>query len=249
MSDGPGLHDQVDSRQAGPDQGDRVVGSQAIQHPRRPGIRDIPLGKASPLQVIGILGLRVSQREDDPVDRNPLTGPRRQLDRPPSVAGPHFQVDDLVPHEVDHRGRALRGSRQQLLDIIAVDAPRCERAVVCGRVAGSEPVEEVRRLIGQGAHEAGRDIEQVLVAARTIGQPSGQPVRFLEEQDARGPGPGHSRHVDGHHRPAEPAPDDRDVRSRLDRPEWPEAAILRTLVPRPDSPAEVDDDGLGTVPD
>jgi hypothetical protein len=107
--------------------------------------------------------------------------------------------------------RRAGGRRQDVGQILAVQAPRRERVVV-GAGAGqalSQPVHEVVVIVGQPAHAAGGDVEQIRLVRRFVGnaarrarriadqrQPAlgGQPMELRRYQRAAGSGSDH-RHM------------------------------------------------------
>ncbi len=211
---GPRVDDQVDGRKARPDQHDRVVRRQAVQHPVPPRVLSI---RASRLQRLGDLeggsGPGVSEREHGPIGPDAIPVAADEGDAPALLA----DVDDLAPDELDRPRAPAGGVLQQRFEVLSIEPPGGERPGMRVGVPDLEPLQEMRGLVGQRAHHPGRDVQQVMGRRGAVRHPPRKPLAPLDEED---PDRGRSRQagqVDGHQGTAEAGPDDRD--HRRSRPE------------------------------
>ncbi len=75
-----------------------------------------------------------------------------------------------------------------------------------------KPVEEVGRFVRQRAHQSRGHVQQVAVALRTVSESARESGALLDEDDPNRLRGGQTSQMDGDHRPAETAADDRDDR-------------------------------------
>ena len=116
-----------------------------------------------------------------------------------------------------HHADAGAGGAEQLAEVPAVEPALEERLGVDRLATGREPAEEVRRLLGEGAHPAGGDVEEVLRLLGGVGHAAREGAGGVDEGD--GPEVGEACERDGGERAARTSTDDDSaVRHAVDAP-------------------------------
>jgi hypothetical protein len=125
---------------------------------------------------------RVAQRQHDGVNSRPETLCGNHTE----IAGFFLdEIDDFSSYRSQGRARTGNGVAEQFLEIVAVELPRGEGVSLRAWVPTSEPFKEVLGLVGPGAHQSGRHVEQVMGAQGAVGDASSEPLSPLENEDAQ----------------------------------------------------------------
>ena len=180
--------DDVHHREAGADQQHRRLGVEPGKRLRRPGVGAVerPVEKGR-LRSGRRLGREVADRQHGDVGRQPATAfqshgeARLVLAQPDDVAAQQFQSALVL--------RPLHLLGQQVADIGAEPSARHEALRAGqGRVRPRrlllQPFQEVAGPVTEGAHAAGRHVQQVVRVAGGIGLAPAEGAVALDERDA-----------------------------------------------------------------
>ena len=184
----------VDRGETGSDEEDGVLRAECGERTRCPRVIDPP--GASPTEGPRPRRGGRSRGEDDPVER------------PSAVVGQgDLDLGTLRGH-ADGTGREVFDRFEQGAQVLAVPCPGHERVAV-EPAAPTGPRHEVVGRVGQGAHAAGTDVEEVARVVRAVGDPSAQLGSGLDDDDSDGNGciP---HEVDGSQYPGCPSTDHAD---------------------------------------
>ena len=197
------LERDVEHGQAGADEQDRGVAPDHLERAGQPRIADV--GRAGREAAIGqrrVRGRIVPDREHHAVghhapgaDRHDRAGAVRRRRRAGDLG------DDALQRDAG-RGRP-RGPLEQVLEVLAVELARHERGRDA-RVLGHGEAQEVVRIVGQGAHAAGRHVEHVLLGASAVGEAASHAAGLVGQEDAQAAAArAAGQEVSGHRRAAE----------------------------------------------
>jgi hypothetical protein len=171
-------HDDVHRRQAGADESHGATGGQVLQCARLPGVAHGTAG----LRRQRLRARRVPEGEDDRV--GPQSAAVGEFE-PHSIGAGH-DSGNPSPDGGERRAapRLLDLMVEAPLQVLAVEAAGQERTGVRLRAARAGPVDEVARVVGVGAHAGRRDVEEMGVAGRVVGDAATQPRAFFDEHDS-----------------------------------------------------------------
>ena len=119
--------------------------------------------------------------------------------------------DDVAGYHPKATVGALDRLGEQVLQVPAVDCAGNEIGAAIAAVAARQPLHEMVRLVGQGRHVAGTDIEKMMQAVGRVGDAQSQMRATLDEGDAQ---PAPADELGGKQHAAGAAADDCDVDRR-----------------------------------
>ena len=205
-------HDGVDRGQAGADQQDRIVRTQARQGVGRPGVGAVV---AAVVEGRGFdrrrLGREVAEGQDREVGGEGAVAVEDQAHRT-LVA---VDVEHLAADQVETVAEAGTAELlvEQVADIGAELAAGDEGVGFwtpgVAVVAFAQPRDEMVGAVVERAHPAGGDVEQMAGVGGAVGLAAAEAAVAFDERDA-GPGRGGAQEVQGDEGAAEAGADDRD---------------------------------------
>ena len=175
----------VHHSQPGPEHQDGFAGADHVERSPDPRVADVPVGLVD-LRAHGrrVRGRVVAEGEHDAVGGDAGPG-EHDLRRFPVGLRLDVARDGHEALEAGGPGKAMLGFPQQRLQVLAVQPPRDEGLVPDRLVAGPRPPDEVVPVVGQRAHAAGRNVQDVGLDRGSIGDPAAHRAEPVDEQDPR----------------------------------------------------------------
>jgi hypothetical protein len=200
------VHSDVERGQTRAEHQDGFPGADDVERSADPRIANVALRRIE----VGALRRRVRRRVVPQRQHDPVDAPLRAIGEGQAGASRvGLDVDDLSDDALEDSGiRDTFGLAQQKLQVLAVDAPR-DVGLGRGRgVAAPRPPEKVLGIVGQTAHPARGDVQDVRLEARAVSHAPAQRSEPVYERDPDGTPA--TQKLRGHRHAAEPSAHDGD---------------------------------------
>ncbi len=172
-----------------------------------PGVARVADARHEPL-----VGSRRVGRREVPDREQRTVGAQRAAVRQRERDGVGLRRDrhGLARHTDQRHGRRAARPLERVREVRAVEPPRDERAAGQRGLASPDMAQEVVRVVVEGAHPAGRNVQRMARGRRSVRDPADAALGSLDEEDPRDRRTCLTQEMDGDHRAAEAGPDDRD---------------------------------------